>query len=166
MARVRWQVAIGLVGCFVVAGWVYAQTNTRKALTAQDYTEITELYARVYQGSDLRETQTWISNFAEDAVFRFPDGKEVAGRKALADWREKSYGGQTGDSRRRHWVSGVMLTPSTDGTTSARAYWFMIDASTKQPVVAQSGVFHDVFVKTAAGWKFKRHGVYFDGAAE
>jgi 3-phenylpropionate/cinnamic acid dioxygenase small subunit len=167
MARVRWQVAIGLVSCLVVAGWVvYAQTNTRKALTAQDYSEITELYARLYQGSDLREMQTWISNFAEDAIFRFPDGKEVAGKKALADFREKSFGGQTGDSKRRHWVSGVMLTPNADGTTNGRAYWFMIDARSKQPVVAQSGYFHDVFVKTSEGWKFKRHGVYMDGMAE
>jgi hypothetical protein len=167
MTKMRWLVAIGLASFLFAVGWVSAQTNTRKAvLTAQDYTEITELYARLYQGSDLREVDTWISNFADDGVFRFPDGKEIAGKAALTDFRVKSFGGKTGDSKRRHWVSGVMLTPNADNTANARAYWFMINASAKQPVVAESGYFNDVFVKTAGGWKFKRHGVYFDSATE
>jgi hypothetical protein len=56
----------------------------------------------------------------------------------------------------------VALTPLPDGTVKGRAYWMMIDGSSKMPVVAQSGVFDDVFVKTSAGWKFKRHGVRMD----
>ena len=157
-----------LGACLAVAGWAFAQSGGRKApaLTAQDYTEITELYARLYQGSDLRELDTWLSNFADDAVFSFPNGDEVAGKKALGEWRAKSFAGQAGDSKRRHWTSGVMLTPVPDGSVKARAYWFMIDARKKQPVVAESGYFDDLFVKTSAGWRFKRHGVKFDTATE
>jgi len=168
VTRKRLFVVIGLAGCLAMAGWVYAQTSGRRppVLTAQDYTEITQLYARLYQGSDLRELDVWLSNFADDGVFRFPDGKEVAGKNALSEFRTKSFGGKTGDSKRRHWTSGVMLTPNADGTANARAYWFMIDARSKQPVVAESGYFQDVFAKTAAGWKFKKHGVYMDGGAE
>jgi len=94
--------------------------------------------AAAYQGSiDLREMDVWLSNFADDAVFVFPTGDQVAGKKALGEWRAKSFGGGTGDSKRRHWVSGVMLTPMPEGIAKARAYWLMLDASGKQPVVAQ-----------------------------
>jgi hypothetical protein len=43
-----------------------------------------------------------------------------------------------------------------------RAYWMMIDGANKAPVLAQSGLFDDVYVKTSRGWKFKRHGVRMD----
>lgn len=155
---------LNLLGSLAIVGLVYAPTANAKALvlTAQDYTDITELYARLYQGSDLRELDTWLATFADDAVFSFPTGEEVSGKKALGEWRAKSFGGSTGDSKRRHWTSGVMLTPTTEGTAKGRAYWLMLDATGKQPVVAQSGYFDDLFVKTKDGWKFKRHGVRFD----
>jgi len=153
-----------VIGAVAVVGLVYARTANARAvaLTAQDYTQITELYARLYQGSDLRETDVWLSNFADDGVFSFPDGKEVAGKKALREWREKSFGGKTGDSKRRHWTSGVTLTPMPDGAAKGRAYWLQLDVGAKQPVVQASGYFDDLFVKTSDGWKFKRHGVRGD----
>lgn len=168
MTRGRVLIALGLVACLAVAALAVAQSsNGRKSvvLTAQDYTEITELYARLYQGSDLRETDLWLSAFAEDGSFRFPNGDEVVGKKALAEWRAKSFAGATGDSRRRHWTSGVMLTPTADGA-NGRAYWLLLDVSGKQPVVTSSGRFDDRFVKTAGGWKFKTHGVKSDPAGD
>lgn len=153
--------ALALVGGLAIGGWEYAQAKSTK-LTAQDYTEITELYARLYQGSDLRELDTWLANFAEDAVFVFPNGDQVTGKTALSEFRKKSFAGQTGDSKRRHWTAGVALTPMPDGTAKGRAYWMMIDGSQKQPILAQSGTFDDVYVKTSDGWKFKRHGVRMD----
>ena len=164
MTRMRMFMMAIVLASVVVVGLLHARTANARAvaLTAQDYTAITELYARLYQGSDLREVDVWLSNFADDAVFVFPDGKEVAGMKALRDFRVKSFGGNTGDSKRRHWVSGVMLTPMPEGIAKARAYWLMIDGSGKQPVLAQSGHFDDQFVKTKDGWKFKRHVVNMD----
>jgi len=164
MTRIRVFMTAIVLASVVVVGLFYAQTANARAvaLTAQDYTAITELYARLYQGSDLREMDVWLSNFADDAVFVFPTGDQVAGKKALGEWRAKSFGGGTGDSKRRHWVSGVMLTPMPEGVAKARAYWLMLDASGKQPVVAQSGYFDDLFVKTATGWKFKKHAVNMD----
>lgn len=164
MTRMRTLIVSTVIAAVAVVGLVYARTANAKAvaLTAQDYTAITELYARLYQGSDLRELDVWLANFADDGVFVFPNGDEVAGKKALGEWRAKSFGGNTGDSKRRHWTSGVMLTPMPDGTAKARAYWLMLDASGKQPVVAQSGYFDDLFVKSAAGWKFKKHVVRMD----
>jgi hypothetical protein len=153
-----------VIGAVAVVGLVCARTANARAvaLTAQDYTQITELYARLYQGSDLRELDVWLANFSDDAVFSFPTGEEVSGKKALGEWRTKSFGGNAGDSKRRHWTSGVMLTPMPDGAAKGRAYWLQLDVGAKQPVVQASGYFDDLFVKTPAGWKFKRHGVRFD----
>lgn len=164
MTGIRTFAVMLLVGGLAIGGWELAQAKSTK-LTAQDYTEITELYARLYQGSDLRELDLWLSNFVDDASYGFPNGDSVTGKPALTEWRKKSWAGQTGDSKRRHWTSGVALTPMLDGTVKGRAYWMMIDGKDKLPVVAQSGLFDDLFIKTAAGWKFKRHGVRMDPAS-
>ena len=80
MTRMRVFVMAIVLAAVAVIGLGYKRTANARAvaLTAQDYTAITELYARLYQGSDLREMDTWIANFADDAVFSFPDGKEIA----------------------------------------------------------------------------------------
>jgi 3-phenylpropionate/cinnamic acid dioxygenase small subunit len=161
MSKVRSVAAMAVVGCLALGGWSYVQAKTAK-LTAEDYTEITELYARLYQGGDLRELDLWLSNFVDDAAYGFPNGDSVTGKTALTEWRKKSWAGQTGDSKRRHWTSGVALTPLPDGTVKGRAYWMMIDGKDKLPVVAQSGLFDDLYVKTPSGWKFKRHAVKMD----
>jgi hypothetical protein len=161
MAQIRNIATLALVAGLAIGGWEYAQAKSTK-LTAEDYTEISELYPRLYQGGDLRELDLWLSNFVDDAEYGFPTGDGVKGKQALAEWRKKSWAGQTGDSKRRHWTSGVALTPLPDGTVKGRAYWMMIDGKDKVPVVAQSGLFDDVYVKTATGWKFKKHGVRMD----
>jgi hypothetical protein len=161
MAQLRNIATLALVAGLAIGGWAYAQGKSTK-LTAEDYTEISELYPRLYQGGDLRELDLWLSNFVDDAEYGFPTGDGVKGKQALAEWRKKSWAGQTGDSKRRHWTSGVALTPLPDGTVKGRAYWMMIDGKDKVPVVAQSGLFDDVYVKTATGWKFKKHGVRMD----
>ena len=74
--------------------------------------------------------------------------------------RAKSYGGKTGDTRRRHWTSGVVMTANADGTAKVRTYWLAIDVIKK--TVIETGTFDDVVVKTPAGWRFKRHAVIFD----
>jgi hypothetical protein len=164
MTGIRTFAAMVLAGALAISGWEFAQAQS-KTLTAQDYTEINQLYARLYQGSDLRELDLWLSNFVDDAVYGFPNGDSVTGKSALTEWRKKAWAGQTGDSKRRHWTGAVALTPMPDGTVKGRAYWMMIDGKDKLPVVAQSGLFDDLFVKTPSGWKFKRHGVRMDPAS-
>src|SRR5262249_32727061 len=164
MTRMRLFIMVIVLASVAVVGLVYVRSAQARgvALTAPDYTAVTGVYARLYQGSDLPGVGVGLSDFADDAVFVFPNDDQVTGKKALGEWRAKSFGGNTGDSKRRHWVSGVMLTPMPDGVAKSRAYWLMLDASGKQPVVAQSGYFDDLFVKTGAGWEVKKHVVRMD----
>ena len=161
-----------LIGVVVVAGLIGASSlRAQKAgaagtLSAQDVSDITQLYSSSYQGADLRDADLWLSAYADDAVFTLPTGAKVVGRKALAEWRQKSFAGKVGDSKLRHWFGLIRVFPAPDGGAAAKAYYTVIDVSTKQPTIRSSGMVDDVFVKTPAGWRFKTHTVTADAPAE
>ena len=92
-------------------------------------------------------------------MFTLPNGRDIVGKDALTAWRAKSFGGNVGDSKRRHMHGSVQLAATPDGGAQGRAYWIVLDVSGKQPTVASSGYVADVFVKTSAGWQFKTHAV-------
>jgi hypothetical protein len=145
------------------AGWFYTQDARAAAtLTAQDTQDITQLYSAMYQGADLRDLDLWLSTYADDGTFKLPTGELVVGKKALAEWRAKSFGGKTTDSKRRHWFELIRISPGANGGATGRAYWSVVDVSKKQPSIMSTGTVDDVFVKTAAGWKFKVHNVIAD----
>jgi hypothetical protein len=156
-------VMIALVGSLATVGWVQAKSGKAPVLTTQDYLDIAQVYSICYQGSDLRDAAQWLSAFADDALFTLPNGDRVTGKKALAEWRAKSFAGKTGDSKRRHWFGTLLTKPTPDGGATVRAYYVVLDVSGKQSAINSSGMVDDVFVKTADGWKFKTHVVRGDG---
>ncbi len=165
----RWRVLVAAVAiaALMAGGGLYNQsTRAAAALTAQDIQEITQLYSTMYQGSDLRDADMWLSTLADDAVFQQPTGEKVIGRKALAEWRVKSFGGKTGDSKRRHWFGLIRALPAPNGGATVKAYHSVLDVSKKPAMIMATGTVDDVFVKTAAGWKFKVHAVYLDTPGE
>lgn len=163
MSRTRSALVIALVGFVAGTGWMYAQPKAATVLSAQDAHDIEQLYATMYQGSDFRNKELWLSTFTEDGVFVFPTGDEVAGKQALGAWREKSFGSEVGDSGRRHGFTSIRMTASPDGGATATAYWIELDVKQKPSAIKNTGTAEDTFVKTAAGWKFKRHIVRVDG---
>jgi ketosteroid isomerase-like protein len=162
MAGSRVWVTVVVVAGLIGAGSLLApRVGATIALTAQDVSDITQLYSTSYQGADLRDADLWLSAYADDAVFNLPTGSQVVGRKALAEWRMKSFGGKTGDTKQRHWFGLIRVLPAPNGAT-AKAYFSVIDVGAKQPTIRSTGTVDDRFVKTAAGWKFKVHTVIFD----
>ena len=161
---VSWKAVVlaGLVAG-VAASWMYAQPQAAATLTAGDRAEITQLYATMYQGSDFRDPDLWLSAFAEDAVFIFPTGDRVEGHDALLAWRKQSFGGETGDSKRRHHVPNIRILPSSDGGATAKAYWIELDVAATPSAIKNTGTAEDIFVKTSDGWKFGSHTVNVDG---
>ena len=69
---------LSLLGFRSVSG-LEATTETA-SLTGQDYEEIKALYARYNQGSDFRDTELFLSAFAEDAVMT-RDGGDITGHR-------------------------------------------------------------------------------------
>ena len=136
--------------------WVSARQGTSGsgALTGQDYGEIEALYARYNQGSDFRDDELFLSAFSEDAVIVRADGSKVEGMAALRASRPKREKEETGDNGRRHRTGSYLITPTADGA-KGRAYYILLDVTTRPPTMTLSGVYEDEFVRTPDGWRIK-----------
>lgn len=117
------------------------------ALTTQDYMEIHELYARYNHAMDLGigAGQGVADTFTEDGVLN----KTAVGRQAIAELSRRAGGGP-----RRHITTSLVLTPAADGV-KGQAYYFLVDASSREFNLIQGGQYDDTIVKTARGWRFK-----------
>ena len=153
MLKFRRFTVMMLVGMLAAVGSADAQGGSSGAvmeLTGKDYAEIEQLYGRYNQGSDFRDVDLWLSAFADDAVF-VVGGTEYKGTEALREFRTSSFARSEGGPPRRHWSSSLVITPTADGA-EGRAYYFVMDVSTRPPTIGGGGYQEDVFVKTADGW--------------
>jgi hypothetical protein len=154
--NVSWVAAVAFVATLVGVASLSAQEDKGSSpapLTGQDYEEIKALYARYNQGSDFRDTELFLSAFAEDAVMT-RGGRDIVGMDALRADRAERYRGKTGDVGRRHMNGSYLITPTEDGATG-RAYYLLLDVTTRQPTMVASGYYEDVFVHTSDGWRIQ-----------
>jgi len=129
-------------------------------LSARDFEEIKELYARYNQGSDFRDTELFLSAFAEDAVMT-REGSDIVGMDELRADRARRYEGKTGDVGRRHINGSYLINPTSDGA-EAKTYYLLMDVTVRPPNVISSGYYEDKFVRTDSGWKIKHRTLYRD----
>jgi hypothetical protein len=74
---------------------------------------------------------------------------------ALRASRPKREAGETRDAGRRHRTGSYLITPTADGA-KGRAYYILLDVTTRPPTMRLSGVYEDEFVRTPDGWRIKR----------
>lgn len=146
-------------------GWVSAQQRGggSSGLTGQDYGEIENLYARYSQGSDFQDAELFVSAFSEDGTIVRADGSSITGMTALRAERAERYQGRTGDVGRRHRTSSYLITPTADGA-SGRAYYVLLDVTTRPSTTISTGYYDDEFVRTSDGWRIKRRTINRDVA--
>ncbi len=130
------------------------------ALTGEDYGEIETLYARYSQGSDFRDLELFLSAFSEDAVIVSADGSITEGVPAMRAARAERYQ-ETGDTGRRHRTGSYLITPTADGA-QGRAYYVLLDVTTRPPTSVFTGYYDDEFVRTPEGWRIKHRGINRD----
>jgi len=165
MSKVYMLTAITVVVSFVSLLWA-AQPGSRASestLTGQDYEEIKALYARYNQGSDFRDAELFLSAFANDAVMT-RGGRDIVGMAALRAERAERYAGQTGDAGRRHHNGSFIITPTAEGA-KARAYYLLLDVTSRPPTMVASGYYDDVFKRTPDGWRIRHRTLHSDGGA-
>jgi uncharacterized protein (TIGR02246 family) len=138
-------------------------SSSTQALTGQDYEEIKALYARYNQGSDFQDAELFVSAFADDAVMIRPGGAKIEGMAALRAERAERYQGRTGDNGRRHMNASHVITATPTGA-KGRAYYVLLDVTTRPPTMTASGYYEDEFVRTRQGWKIKRRVLHSDPA--
>jgi hypothetical protein len=119
-------------------------------LTAMDYLEIQQLLARYSFALD-----TGADNGYMYADLYAPDGtfNQTQGREELA---KLARGGRRGPANVRNLMSFPIITPSAEGATGilyAQAINF--GERGKPTELDHFGHYEDVYVKTAAGWRFK-----------
>lgn len=124
-----------------------AQAST---LTAEDRLEIQELYARYAQAYDLADgtPEAWAATFTAAGVM----GNSRGRAQLIEHW--KATHAAPNRPVTRHWTNHLVLTPTSDGAR-AKCYLTLFNFSATPPTMMFSGVYDDVLVKTAEGWKFK-----------
>ena len=137
------------------AAWGYAQREpAKKMLSAQDYTDIMQLYAADAHASDMGgpgDGSDFVANFTPDGAFGNNKGPDAL-RKMIKNYHERLK--KEGYSS-RHTYHSLTFTPTADGAKGV-AYVLIFNASAKPPFLDRGGVYDDTLVKTPQGWKFKQ----------
>ena len=129
-----------------------------RRLTADDYAEINQLYARYnhFLDSGKDDGLAYARLFTEDAVFEtnVPGLGTLRGQAALAALARRS--SAPGAVRPVHNVNSIMIDPTPEGARGS-AYFTQVSAGEegKPPVIGIRGIYTDVLVKTSEGWRFK-----------
>jgi hypothetical protein len=138
-----------------------AETGAAPKLTADDYAEIQQLYARYAHALDKGEGERFASTFVIDGEFtggRGPGrGSEVRnptkGEDALL--RMGSRGGL------RHFNANLLITPTPEGA-SGSVYLLLFNARSIPATIVETAIYEDTLVKTPQGWRFKKRVVWRD----
>jgi uncharacterized protein (TIGR02246 family) len=135
--------------------WCGCMLAAAAELTASDYTEIQQLYARYNTAIDKGDADGWADTFTADGVF----ANNYRGREALKGfintWRTSP---QMNGAARRHFAADLVITPSAEGATGTVSA-LLVDLSTRPASIASFVSYNDVLVKTPQGWRFKSRAV-------
>ena len=133
-----------IVGILSVAASGAAQSAK---LTADDYIEIQQLYAKYAHTLDLGDADGWANTFTADGVFGESKGHDQL--KAFAEGFMGSFEGAA-----RHWNTQLVITPTAEGAHGS-CYLLLVDPRTQPYTIMAAGLYQDTVVKTSAGWRFK-----------
>jgi hypothetical protein len=142
----------------LAAGILFAGTCAAAGeLSAQDYFEIQQLYARYNNAIDSGDGEGWAATFTPDGVFN-----TFVGHDALVNfvktWREK-----LGGATRKHWNNNLQITGNSRDA-NASVYLLLVDFSTKPPSIVGTATYTDSLVKTKDGWRFTKRTTKGDSA--
>jgi SnoaL-like domain len=142
----------------LAAGIVFAGTcMAASGLSAQDYFEIQQLYARYNNAIDSGDGEGWAATFTPDGVFN-----TFVGHDALVNfvktWREK-----LGGATRKHWNNNLQISGNSKEANGS-VYLMLVDFGTKPPSILATASYTDSLVKTKDGWRFTKRTTKGDAA--
>ncbi len=147
-----------------------AARSVKPTLTAMDYAEIQQLYARYAFAYDTAEEngEVYARTFTSDGAFNFPNGDprkrcepvspgskaaECKGFAALAKLA-RGTGVTKGPLTLSHVTTNIVIEPSPEGA-KGKAYLSLPGIGPEGGGMRVSGLYEDTLVKTPDGWKFK-----------
>jgi hypothetical protein len=139
------------------ASWILAQSRGGR-LSADDYIEIQQLYARYNNAIDSGDAEGYAATFVPDGTFNTFTGHDAL-VGFIHNWREKM-----GGANRRHWNTNLTITPTADGAAGS-VYLLLVDVGARPPAIQAAAKYEDQLVKTADGWRFKKRVTHGEGPA-
>jgi uncharacterized protein (TIGR02246 family) len=119
-------------------------------MTAQDYFEIQQLYARYNHAIDSGDAEGYADTFTPDGVFN-----NNTGREALVKFVKDTWVGRMNGATRQHWNTNLMITGDSKQAKGS-VYLMLVDLSTKPVSVMTMAMYDDQLTKTPQGWRFTK----------
>ncbi len=140
--------------------------TTPNPISAQDYTEIQNLYAYYNLCSDAADADGYAACFTEAGVLSIKTlDMTIQGRDRLHAFKLQDKA-QRGSAYRRHWNSGLYLERIDDQTIRGRCYLQAYNGQPgKLPELADVGSYEDTLVKEEGQWKFARRVITMDASS-
>ena len=133
--------------------WPGSALAQKKALSPADYEEIRGLYAKYSYGFDTGDAKLVGSVYAVDGQF-------IVGGKVAGASREKIEGMvrplAPGKAQMKHMPTNILIEPSEGGAKGTSYVGLVTFEAGKPPAVTGGGVYNDILVKTAEGWRFTK----------
>ena len=135
----------------VLSGFALVATAVQAdPMTAQDYFEIQQLYAKYNHAIDSGNGEAYADTFTPDGVF---NGN--TGRDALVKFVNETWVGRMNGATRQHWNTNLMITGDSKQAKGS-VYLMLVDLSTKPVSVMAMAMYDDELVKTPQGWRFTK----------
>jgi uncharacterized protein (TIGR02246 family) len=134
----------------VLSGLALAGVAAAEPMTAQDYFEIQQLYAKYNHAIDSGNGEAYADTFTPDGVFN-----NNAGRDALVKFVKETWVGRMNGASRQHWNTNLMITGDSKQAKGS-VYLMLVDLSTKPASVMAMAMYDDELVKTPQGWRFTK----------
>ena len=119
-------------------------------MTAQDYFEIQQLYAKYNHAIDSGNAEAYADTFTPDGVF---NGN--AGRDDLIKFFKVTWVGRMNVANRQHWNTNLMINGDAKSAKGS-VYLMLVDLSTKPVSIMAMAMYDDELVKTPQGWRFTK----------
>jgi SnoaL-like domain len=164
-----WMLSI-LVGLLATVSLQAQQTPPAKpmTLTPQDYIDIQQLSARyafaidacTNGGADYADLYTDDGEFSVSQQWGVAGNRKTKGRAALIKAAGGDGAGGCVDPKTTmgygisHLIVNLVVTPTPDGAVG-KSYLLAIGVGGDPTKIERQGGYDDVYVKTAAGWRFK-----------
>lgn len=126
-----------------------------EGLTALDYAEIQQLYAKYNYAIDSGDGEAYAATFIPEGEFN-----TFKGHEALKGFI-KNYTENMNGAMRRHWNTNLLI--EGDGKTAqAKVYLMLMELNTTPPSIGITAVYNDSLIKTADGWRFSKRATVGD----
>jgi hypothetical protein len=165
----RRRIMSNFLKCFIAlvfaVSYLTVQPVDAEELTADDYAEIHQLYARYVHAFDLGDPMAYADTYTPDGFIRVDrvgaPGTPVIGHDNLVAFAERYH--ENNGPYPRHLNSGLVLTPTADGAKGT-CYLVVFNVNTRSLML--TGVYQDTLKKTSKGWRFAAREFLMDTPAE